>query len=128
MSAKSFMNAAAITCITASAQAGWYAGDPSPTTLAPLAAFAWATNAPSPGYVAYTFDNFTWTGASGGLVDTIGGHFISAGNGPITGVTYAQWEIRSGVSIGNGGTLIASGSATAPCSRRRTPWSTRTCK
>ena len=30
-----------------------------------------------------------------------------------TGVTSAYWEIRSGVSLGNGGTLVASGTGTA---------------
>lgn len=60
--------------------------------------------------MAFTFDNFTWTNASGGMVGSLGGHFISAGGVPITGVTYAQWEIRTGVSTGNAGTLVASGS------------------
>lgn len=102
--------AAAIVIAPATARADWYAGDPGATTAVPLAAFAWTTNAPSPGYVAFAFDNFTWTNAGGGLVSTIGGHFISAGNGPITGTIFAQWEIRSGMSAGNGGTLVASGS------------------
>lgn len=113
MITKSILTATALACLSSTAKADWYAGDPSATTLAPLAAFAWATNVPSPGYVAYTFDNFTWTNANGGMVGSIGGHFVSAGNGPITGVTYAQWEIRSGVSVGNGGTLVASGSGAA---------------
>lgn len=94
----------------AAARADWYGGDPSASTTAPLAAFAWATNAPSPGYAAFAFDNFTWTNTGGGMVSTIGGHFISAGGTPITGTTFAQWEIRSGMSAGNGGTLVASGS------------------
>lgn len=110
MSVKFIVIAAALAAGTSTASADWNGGDPSATTLAPLAAFAWNTNVPSPGYVAFTFDNFTWTNAGGGMVGSIGGHFISAGNGPITGVTYAQWEIRSGVSVGNAGTLIASGS------------------
>lgn len=102
--------AGAIACIPVSTYADWYAGDPSPTSLVPLAAFAWVTNVPSPGYAAYTFDNFTWTNANGGVVDTLGGHFMSTLGIPITGVTFAQWEIRTGVSVGNGGTLVASGS------------------
>lgn len=110
MAFKSFIGVAALTASVSPATADWYAGDPASTTLAPLAAFAWSTNAPSPGYVAFTFDNFTWTNAGGGLVDTLGGHFVSGGGGAITGVTYAQWEIRSGVSAGNAGTLVASGS------------------
>lgn len=110
MSTRSHITAAAIACLATMAHADWYAGDPSATTLVPLAAFAWTTNVPSPGYIAYTFDNFTWTNANGGMVDTIGGHFMSTLGTPITGVTYAQWEIRSGVSVGNAGTLIASGS------------------
>lgn len=101
---------AALVAVAPTASADWYAGDPAPTTLTPLAGFAWNTSAPAPGYVAFTFDNFAWTNSQGGMVGSIGGHFISAGGGPITGVTYAQWEIRSGVSVGNGGTLIASGS------------------
>ncbi len=110
MSVRFVIGVTAIACATATSNADWYAGDPSSTSLAPLAAFAWVTNVPSPGYVAYTFDNFTWTNASGGMVDSIGGHFMSSLGIPITGVTFAQWEIRSGVSVGNGGTLIASGS------------------
>lgn len=110
MSLKQFAIVASLAAVTSPASADWYAGDPASTTFTPLAGFAWNTNAPSPGYRAFTFDNFAWTNAVGGMVGSIGGHFISAGNGPITGVTYAQWEIRSGVSVGNGGTLIASGS------------------
>ncbi|MFZ2874386.1 MAG: hypothetical protein WAZ94_07875 [Phycisphaerales bacterium] len=107
---KSFFTAAAIACLTGAAHADWYAGNPASTTLAPLGGFAWSTGAPSPGYVAFTFDNFTWTNAGGGMVGSLGGHFISAGGGPISSATYAQWEIRSGVSAGNAGTLVASGS------------------
>jgi hypothetical protein len=110
MSGKQLAVLATLAAVTSTASADWYAGDPASTTFTPLAAFAWNTNVPSPGYLAFTFDNFAWTNAGGGMVGSIGGHFISAGNGPITGVTYAQWEIRSGVSVGNGGTLIASGS------------------
>ncbi|MCC6951375.1 MAG: hypothetical protein IT433_08005 [Phycisphaerales bacterium] len=110
MTMKSSFAAAAIACFAGSAHADWYAGDPASTTLVPLAAFAWSTGAPSPGYVAFTFDNFTWTNAGGGMVGSIGGHFISGTGGPISSATYAQWEIRSGVSAGTAGTLVASGS------------------
>lgn len=92
------------------AHAGWYAGDPAATTAVPLAAFAWTTNIPSPGYAAYPFDNFTWTNAGGGIVDTVGGFYISTTGIALSNVTFAQWEIRSGVSVGNAGTLVASGS------------------
>jgi MYXO-CTERM domain-containing protein len=110
MITKSLVSVSALAAITSMTHADWYAGDPSPTALVPLAAFAWVTNAPIPGYAAYTFDNFTWTNANGGMVDTIGGHFMSTLGTPITGITFAQWEIRTGVSVGNGGTLVASGS------------------
>ena len=110
MSVTQLATVAALAALTSIASADWYAGDPASSTLAPLGGFAWNTNAPAPGYVAFTFDNFAWTSAGGGMVGSIGGHFISAGNGPLTGVTYAQWEIRSGVSVGNAGTLVASGS------------------
>jgi uncharacterized protein (TIGR03382 family) len=96
--------------VSSVAHAGWYAGDPAATTAVPLAAFAWTTNIPSPGYVDYPFDNFTWTNAGGGIVDTLGGFYISTTGVALSNVTYAQWEIRSGVSVGNAGTLVASGS------------------
>ncbi len=94
---------------SSTAQAAWSGGEPSPISTAPLAAFYWTTGAPTPGYQAFAFDNFVWTNAGGGMVDTIGGYFASFGGTPITGVTVAGWEIRSGMSPGNGGTLVASG-------------------
>ncbi len=107
---RAVVGVSALTALTSMSRADWNAGDPSPTSLVPLAAFAWATNAPFPGYAAYTFDNFTWTNFNGGMVDTIGGYFMSSVGDPISGITFAQWEIRTGVSVGNGGTLVASGS------------------
>jgi hypothetical protein len=97
-------------CIGETAFAHWYGGDPASITVVPLAGFAWSTNHPSPGWAAFAFDNFTWTHTNGGMVDTIGGYFFTHTGSPLPGVTYAQWEIRTGLSPGNPGTLIASGS------------------
>lgn len=110
MFGKPLLCAAVISSAASISHGSWYAGDPSAVTVAPLAAYAWSTNVPFPGYAAYTFDNFNWTNANGGVVSSLGGHFISLAGTAITGITYAQWEIRSGVSAGNGGTLVASGS------------------
>ncbi|MFZ0705432.1 MAG: PEP-CTERM sorting domain-containing protein [Candidatus Korobacteraceae bacterium] len=54
-------------------------------------------------YGAATFQNFNW---GGGLVDGLFTNNLSGLN-PAS----AYWEIRTGVSEGNGGTLIASGTA-----------------
>jgi MYXO-CTERM domain-containing protein len=91
------------------ARADWNGGDPAASSVASLAAFHWTTNAPSPGYRAYAFDNFVWTNTGGGMVGTIGGYYTTFNGTPITGVSAAAWEIRSGMSPGNGGTLVASG-------------------
>jgi len=91
------------------AGADWYGGDPAAHMATPLAAFHWATNAPTPGYQAFAYDNFVWTNAGGGMVSTLGGYYSSFAGVPITGVTVAGWQIRSGMSPGVGGTLVASG-------------------
>jgi hypothetical protein len=52
-------------------------------------------------YGAATYQNFNWTGG------TVGG--LASNNLSGLNPTTAYWEIRSGVSEGNGGTLIASG-------------------
>jgi hypothetical protein len=62
---------------------------------------------------AMAFDNFTWVpGAGGGIVDFVGGQYFRYGApyGAISTIDTAYWEIRSGMSAGNGGTLVASGS------------------
>jgi|GEM_PF-2168184 len=91
------------------ARADWYGGDPAAFMAVPLAAFHWATGAPTPGYQAFAYDNFVWTNAGGGMVSTLGGYYSSFAGVPITGVTVASWEIRTGMSPGVAGTLVASG-------------------
>lgn len=107
--------------VPSAAIADWYGGDPAAVTTLPLAAFHFATNSPAPGFQAYAFDNFTWTpGAGGGVVDVMGGYYTSFSSTPLAGVTVASWEIRTGLSNGNGGTLIASG--TGPATQTSTPY------
>jgi len=89
-------------------RADWYGGDPAAFMAIPLAAFHWATGAP-PGYQAFAYDNFVWTNAGGGMVSTLGGYYSSFAGVPITGVTVASWQIRTGMSPGVAGTLVASG-------------------
>jgi hypothetical protein len=57
---------------------------------------------------ANTYDNFI-VGAAGWNVDTVFANELMTANFPKT----AHWEIRSGVSVGKGGTLIASGDSAA---------------
>ena len=58
---------------------------------------------------ASVYDNFTVTAAGGwDITDVFSDNLLS------TNVTGATWEIRSGVSSGNGGTLVASGSTATP--------------
>lgn len=88
----------------------WYGGDPTPATPVPTAAFYYAPT----GYTHLAFENFTWTaGGGGGVVDAVGGNYFSFGasNAPAN-ITEAYWEIRTGASVGNAGTLIASGVTT----------------
>ena len=60
---------------------------------------------------ATVYDDFTVSTASGGWhITEVFGHIQF---GDITDVTNANWSIRSGVSAGNGGTIVASG-ANAP--------------
>jgi len=54
---------------------------------------------------AYTYDNFNW---GGGPVATVFGNFLQTGLNQIAG---GEWEIRSGVSNGNGGAVVLSGSS-----------------
>ncbi len=56
-------------------------------------------------YGAAVYQNFKWTNNAGPLVG------LATNNLSGLNPTTAYWEIRSGVSEGNGGTLIASGTA-----------------
>jgi PEP-CTERM motif len=56
-----------------------------------------------------TYDNFTVTGSTWHVTGLYTNNLISGLN-----ITSAVWEIRSGVSEGNGGTLVASGTDLAP--------------
>jgi hypothetical protein len=57
----------------------------------------------------YAYDQFTVTSPTGWDVDRVWSNDAMK----ITGVTQAVWEIRTGMSPGNGGTLVASGTSTA---------------
>lgn len=59
-------------------------------------------------FASQSFENFT-VGSSGMTVTGIFGQFISQGNTWTT----ADWEVRSGVSSGDGGTLLFSGTGFA---------------
>ena len=94
--------------ILPTAHAQWYSGDPySPATTWPQ-----YTDNLSTGFnnLAMTFDNFAWTG---GNVASVGGHFHNFNSGLLTTIDTAHWEIRTGMSVGNAGTLVASGSGSA---------------
>lgn len=93
----------------ASARADWYSGDPyTQQTAWPQYTDNLSTAAQT---YALTYDNFTWTpGAGGGVIDVVGGHFHSFGQLSGLSIDSAQWEIRTGMSHNNGGTLIATGS------------------
>jgi hypothetical protein len=54
---------------------------------------------------AMTYDNFHW---NGGPVATVFGNFLQTGLDQIAG---GEYEIRSGVSVGNGGVLVQTGNS-----------------
>lgn len=56
---------------------------------------------------AYTYDNFVVTGA-GWTINSIFGNFLSNGSW-----STASYEIRTGISVGNGGTIVTSGTGVA---------------
>ena len=56
-----------------------------------------------------TYDNFIVTDSGGWNVTAVFSDDLTN-----TGITGANWEIRQGVSVGNGGTLIASGTTNTP--------------
>ncbi|HRX84278.1 MAG TPA: PEP-CTERM sorting domain-containing protein [Phycisphaerae bacterium] len=99
-----------VVAISSTAKADWYGGDPTLTTPVPTAAFYYAPS----GNTHLALENFTWTaGVGAGIVDKVGGNYFSYAPGNIPGnITEAYWEIRSGASVGNGGTLVASGLVT----------------
>ena len=55
------------------------------------------------------YDDFNVAGAAGWNIDRV----WSNNSMQFTGVTQAAWSIRSGMSVGNGGTVIASGTSSA---------------
>lgn len=55
------------------------------------------------------YDDFNVTAAGGSTVTSVFSNNLMS----VTGITQAEWEIRSGVSLGDGGTLIASGTSAA---------------
>ncbi len=91
------------------ASASWYGGDPSASASISLAAFYYPANN---GQVHLAFDNFTWTGGAGGFVGVVGGHYQSGDQSPASAIDVAHWQIRTGVSDGVSGTLVASGVGT----------------
>ena len=90
------------------ARADWYNGDPYTSfPNIPQAAFFY----PSAPQLHLGFTPFNWVpGSGGGQVGVVGGMFHSFGVVPGANIVSAYWEIRSGVSAGNGGLLVASGS------------------
>ena len=60
------------------------------------------------GNFASVYDNFNVTGGGWTVTEVFSDNLTD------TNVTGATWEIRSGVSAGNGGTLVASGTTAAP--------------
>ncbi len=61
------------------------------------------------GQYAHTYDDFTVTDSTGWDVVTVYSNNLSS-----TNIVGATWEIRQGISSGNGGTLIASGMTVTP--------------
>ena len=91
---------------TATAQVQFYNGDPNAVD-----GYSSEVNSVlSGGFTSFLFENYTVTG--GGMTVTgLFGNYISQDPTPVW--TMASWEIRSGVSAGNGGTLLFSGSGSA---------------
>lgn len=88
----------ALAAMAASAQTGFYGGDiDGASVLVAQRTF---------GYTTMVFDDFTLGQAT--HVQSVFGNFLI--NGTISGLLY---EIRTGVSAGNGGTLVSSGLLTA---------------
>jgi hypothetical protein len=94
-----FLAVLASTSLLASEKTYWYNGDPNV-----LDALRQDVNGMGPGL---TYDNFV-VGAPGMMVNGLfSDDFMNAS------ISQAFWEIRSGVSEGNGGTVVASGTSAA---------------
>ena len=87
----------------ASAQTLWYNGDDNGVD----SYFSTA----STGFSGIVYDDFTVTSSGGWQVNGVFGNFLDLGT-----VSNANWFIRSGVSAGNGGTVVASGTSAATVS------------
>jgi hypothetical protein len=97
--------AAALVVTASSAQASavlWYSGDFDFTT-------GLANEINTSIGDARVFDDFTVTDAAGWSIDRIWSNNLTG----FTGVTQASWSIRRGVGLGNGGTIVASGTSAA---------------
>jgi hypothetical protein len=84
-----------------SAQVTWYNGDPVRT----LAVASQVSNSGSTIFTAFLYDNFA-VGAGGWTIGGLFGNFVAE---ETTNPTTAFWEIRSGMSDGDGGVLLHSG-------------------
>lgn len=62
----------------------------------------------SGGYTGFVYDDFKVNSTGGWSVTGVSGNFLD-----LADVTQANWEIRSGVSSGNGGTLVAGSTSPA---------------
>jgi hypothetical protein len=97
--------AAALVFQASSASAGvvlWYSGNANG-----LSALSNEINTAVPD--SRVFDDFTVTAAAGWTINRIWSNNVMG----FTGVTQATWSIRSGMSTGNGGTVVASGTSAA---------------
>lgn len=95
----------ALWCASAEAGVLWYNGDFNCVNgLANHFNTIWPTNP----WISYVYDNFT-VGNDGWIIDSVWSNNLQG----FTGVNEAIWEIRNGISIGNGGTLLYSGTAPA---------------
>jgi len=54
---------------------------------------------------SFVYDDFTVTDQAGWIVDRLWSNDAMQ----ITGISQASWSIRSGMSVGNGGTIVSSG-------------------
>lgn len=91
--------------LASSADAGvlWYNGDSGSTPSGTI-------NEESTNLGSFTlFDNFVVNSPGGWLVDTVWSYNMMS----VTGITQATWSIRTGMSVGNGGTVVASGVGSA---------------
>ena len=59
--------------------------------------------------VAFVYDDFTVTDPAGWIVDSVWSNDAMK----VTGISQAFWSIRSGMSVGNGGSVVSSGIGSA---------------